>query len=1227
MVKGVPWTRTATVMPARALTAAGQRLDLTASTRGKKRAAGQDWQRDAWAYRDAIGEIGYAIRYLRHAVARCIVTPHLAAPGGGPPTPLGEAEETVPPSVLAAAEEALGWLTGHTGQWGALLSPLAENFEIAGEAYLVGREDPDRGEVWETRSVQELEQGSKGWTLKETPGDKGLALNQQSTWIARLWVPHPQYRGLADSPMRGLLEPCEELQLVARHIRGASRSRLAGAGLLMVPNEMEFNVVGQADLAAGAGLLDVLMETMSTAIADEGDASSQVPVLIKANGEHLDKVRHLSLATPVDEKLLNRQEGALRRIGAGLDVPPEIITGMADVNHWCVDDRTEVLTADGWVTQDQLRPGDAVLTLNHDTGLSEWQPVRDIYRAAVVDEPMVLMDGRNHSSLTTPNHRWATTRAAQKDHRPFVAREFVHTEDLTEAHSIPTAAPCADLPDLAKHDDAMVELVGWFWTEGNVRGRIASIAQSHTRNPGRVASIRAALTRLYGPGVGCTRGLSYPAWRETTQANVQSHGGPVTVFHLNQHATAPLLAAAPGKVVREQWVRELTRAQLELFIDISAQGDGWHYRDGQLDIWQKRRDVLAGYELALILSGRMVSTTQTEDGWCVTPWKQTSVRPVKAARARTDTGMRITPATYTGVVWCPVTANTTWLARRDGKVYFTGNSAWAIDASTIRNHVEPLLATMLDAITAAYLRPTLLEMGVPEEWARRVIAWYDVTPLTKKVDRAADAKTGWDAMVISNAALVEALGFDPSDMPDPAEIAQRMATQHGQMDGALTEGVLRLLYPLLDISRIVAPGQVTVHTGEDAQDADPPQILPGEVAPAPAAAPAGKDVQPAPADDGEPDSTPGAPITSAGTPDDDGPVLRAYPRESRRLMDIDRALRDRLTGVADAAMSRALERAGNRARTLANRTPETRELATLHRGSDLVPALIAAGLDEQAGVDVADLVDGVWQDVERAWTSELDAARIDVASTVDQIAPAPVTAAGITDLLDRLSHAAADGLAWLLEQLRADLTRRLTTGDPDRDAVGEAVTPSLGRLSALVRAALALAGGLPGSSGGVRDDGRPADPGQVLGGPGTGTLVAEHLRQLGRDPVGYEWVYGISVRHFEPHRALDGLLVGDFDSPLLTNPAGPDGWPGPVLTPGDHAGCQCDLSLVWADSTRSADVLEAAGAASYDRTYLTVIEAIADGDDRAGRTNTSAQQTRDEARRIADVRPSKRGTP
>jgi len=46
------------------------------------------------------------------------------------------------------------------------------------------------------------------------------------------------------------------------------------------------------------------------------------------------------------------------------------------------------------------------LTLNHETGASEWQPVDAVHHYNVVDERMLSIERRSHSSLTTANHRW-----------------------------------------------------------------------------------------------------------------------------------------------------------------------------------------------------------------------------------------------------------------------------------------------------------------------------------------------------------------------------------------------------------------------------------------------------------------------------------------------------------------------------------------------------------------------------------------------------------------------------------------------------------------------------------------------------------------------------------------------------------------------------------------------------------------------------------------------------
>lgn len=43
-----------------------------------------------------------------------------------------------------------------------------------------------------------------------------------------------------------------------------------------------------------------------------------------------------------------------------------------------VDEETEILTVDGWKTVHDLRVGDEVMTLNHETGMSEWLPTLEV---------------------------------------------------------------------------------------------------------------------------------------------------------------------------------------------------------------------------------------------------------------------------------------------------------------------------------------------------------------------------------------------------------------------------------------------------------------------------------------------------------------------------------------------------------------------------------------------------------------------------------------------------------------------------------------------------------------------------------------------------------------------------------------------------------------------------------------------------------------------------------
>ncbi|MEY9214711.1 hypothetical protein ABH917_004157 [Thermobifida halotolerans] len=151
-------------------------------------------------------------------------------------------------------------------------------------------------------------------------------------------------------------------------------------------------------------------------------------------------------------------------------------------------------------------------------------------------------------------------------------------------------------------------------------------------------------------------------------------------FHLSADAGRILLEQAPGRVPGHAFLRSLTRAQLELFIEVSLLGGGRTVpaRNGGALV-QESKAAAEAFQFAAVLAGRAASlrrcppTASTGcDTWTVELRSEAYLSP-RAAAAR-ESAFAITREPYEGRIWCPTTPNGTWLARRSGTVYFTGNS-------------------------------------------------------------------------------------------------------------------------------------------------------------------------------------------------------------------------------------------------------------------------------------------------------------------------------------------------------------------------------------------------------------------------------------------------------------------------------------------------------------------------------------------------------------------------
>jgi len=516
-------------------------------------------------------------------------------------------------------------------------------------------------------------------------------------------------------------------------------------------------------------------------------------------------------------------------------------------------------------------------------------------------------------------------------------------------------------------------------------------------------------------------------------------------------------------------------------------------------------------------------------------------------------------------------------------------NVWQISADTFKNHQEPVTIAGCEATTIGYLRHRLALLNRWDaELIDRLVIWYDPASLITPPDRRQAANDAHDRKAISDAAYLEALGFDSSDAPPEELVSGAQPVGSTGMLPDVLEQVSNIAGTLLragfePAAVSAALGLTIEHTGMVPVTVKPAEEL--EQAAQPALPPAAPPAEEPPAEEPE---EPAAQVASALARLTGAPVVVASERLalvaaappsdeqrrlSRRLTEIDRRLRERLAVAADSALARALERAGNRLRSAARSNPQAAELAA-GQPAHLLASALGRGMVAALGSDEAELLADAFARLRTQYVDWSSGAAEEAIDTAARLSGLPRDHPTVVRMVAELRDAFAESIeaSWpALEQSLTDLAaERLYQPDPSLPDVGE--LPDGLVPDGLIRQALALAGGLGGA--------------ETLTGPlsalTSGELLGGFLRDSGVQPVEYEWVYGISSRTFTPHAQLDGLVFSGFDDPALRTAAFPGyEWIGDSFAPGDHAGCHCDAAVIYADGGNARDELQQIIEASY----------------------------------------------
>lgn len=284
----------------------------------KSRKSGVSWQATAWQWYDTIGEYRFAVAWVGNLLSKAKLV-----------VARNDGKEVTDPLV---AEALAGLFGGAEGQK-EMLRQLGEHFTVAGEAYLIGEDGGGtRDDNWFVAASTSVSNNGLGWKIGER------ALN--APLVIRLWRPHPTDYDSSNSPSRAVLPILSEINGLTQHVSAQIDSRLAGAGMLLLPQEISFGSTqtvtedGAAQDYSIDTFLAELVAGMETAVEDRSSPEALAPFVLQAPGEFLDKIKHLTFWSELDKQAIELRAEAIRRLALGMDMPPEALTGTGEMNHW-----------------------------------------------------------------------------------------------------------------------------------------------------------------------------------------------------------------------------------------------------------------------------------------------------------------------------------------------------------------------------------------------------------------------------------------------------------------------------------------------------------------------------------------------------------------------------------------------------------------------------------------------------------------------------------------------------------------------------------------------------------------------------------------------------------------------------------------------------------------------------------------------------------------------------
>ena len=324
------------------------------------------------------------------------------------------------------------------------------------------------------------------------------------------------------------------------------------------------------------------------------------------------------------------------------------------VGFQCLSEDTEILTSDGWKGHEEVKVGDEIRTYNLKTGKLEDKNVLKMFKRDYRGE-MYNLKNRIQDQLISPEHRVVRKAFNTKN---FILESIEDAVKLKSPFIIPVAGKNGRKD--FNISDEQIRLMAWIISEGTIEkpGKNyrscyrVSIYQSKKKNKKNYDEIASLLKHF---------NLSY------SEYSVTSLGDSVERFRLNASSSKKIHAwfkTRDNVHFIPECLSKMSQRQSKLFLETYLKADG-------------TEDCKIATTDPELLDGLQVITVNAGYGFTVLERKPTigkkTIYILRLIKHNETYIQIVKKVKYDGVIWCPTTENETVIARRNGKVFITGN--------------------------------------------------------------------------------------------------------------------------------------------------------------------------------------------------------------------------------------------------------------------------------------------------------------------------------------------------------------------------------------------------------------------------------------------------------------------------------------------------------------------------------------------------------------------------